>query len=116
MTAAELAAGPTTVPWSPTSVDKAEFVILSNLANGKIERIDNPKLIGWLESQGTTVDAVTNSLHSKGLIYVKDGEFRLLVEHFGVHFSKGGCYVGDDRTGRFSRWTAKNLLTKSSSD
>jgi hypothetical protein len=112
MTSAELAEGPATVPWAPTQIDMVVYVILKNLSDGKIERVDNPKLIEWLETKGITVGELTDSLLEKGFAFVKDGEIRLLMDQLVFQFSNGGCLVGDDRTGRFSRWLAKSLHAK----
>lgn len=102
---------PKSEKWAPTQITKTEFVVLNALKEGKTVHADDPKLLEWLASEGVSVERLTATLFEKRLAYRKGSEFRLLLDAPAMAFIPGtdGAFIGDDRTGRFSRWIEKYL-------
>jgi hypothetical protein len=113
--AAVLAAGPKYAQWSPEKVTRAEFVVVNQLCNDVTVRLDDPGLIKFLKDDGTTPKILADSLEHKNLVFIQDGEIKLLTDQCAALISpaNGGEFlVGENKTGRLARWIARQMEAK----
>ena len=112
--AVKLDASPKYELWAPADLSKAEFVVMGKLCEGVYSRLDQPGLIEFLESEGTTPADLAKALASKNLAYIHDGELRLLTDECAcaiVPTADGAKFVaGENKTGRFARWIVNHSI------
>lgn len=111
---ARLNMAPTHVNWEPHTISRQEFTILNKLINGHEVRLDDSRLAEYLAPHGLTIEEIVRSLSSKRLAGPSEGRLSLLAEEPLIIFRDGRCLVAENNTGRFSRWIAKRLPSRSS--
>ncbi|MEU1219306.1 DUF6602 domain-containing protein [Streptomyces microflavus] len=114
-----LKGAPVTEQWSPEFVGEEEFVLLSQLCQGKTVRCDNPKILSWLESRGVQIDDVRDRLLGTHLVAASGQELRLITKKCQLAILPTGEYVAaENSTGRLDRWIARRIerLRESASD
>jgi hypothetical protein len=100
--------------WEPTFVDQVQLVFLNRLCkNETIDTNGDTSLIEFLSKHGYTLDSFLKSLRDTGLVDTKDGILRLITENCVCGITADGrCFAGDNKTGRVTRWTIKNMEQK----
>jgi hypothetical protein len=109
------------IKWEPAILTLAEFVLLNELCGGQQVRLDNAETLAYLNEQGTTKEAICQSLAEKRLAYEKSGQLHLLTDQCQCAILPDGRYVaGENKSGRLMRWVLKfgeqySLKTQSAS-
>jgi hypothetical protein len=97
--------GETMVKWEPTVVNAEQFLIFNNLCRDQEERINNPKLIEYIEKKGHNMEEFVKSLLATGMIALKGDMLRLTTYQCQCAILPDGRFVvGENNTGRFTRW------------
>ncbi|MDQ8206180.1 hypothetical protein QEH52_01570 [Coraliomargarita sp. SDUM461003] len=100
----KLGEGTVTKPWAPYFPDKGEVVLFSLLANleGGVE-INMIK-----EGLAERAEALIEKVKKTGLVASRGDKLFLTTEQLRMGFlCDGRCFVGEDNTGRLSRWAIK---------
>ncbi|WP_432854854.1 DUF6602 domain-containing protein [Amycolatopsis sp. CA-161197] len=101
---------PVTKYWSPAFVNMQEFVILQRLCSGAIVRMDDPKLLDWLQGHGADPDDFLEGLLNTGLVATRNKQLHLIARDcMCAMLPTGELIAAENNTGRLTRWLAKRL-------
>lgn len=93
------------VPWVPTEVTAAQFVIFNRLSSGDEVDVDDSELADFLNLNGIEVDEFLNSLKRTGHIAIEGSKLRLTTQELACMILPDGSYVvGENNTGRMDRY------------
>lgn len=100
--------------WEPVFVDQVQFIVLNRLC--KVETIDtknDKEMNEFLSKQNYSWDSFIKSMRDTGLVDTKNGILKLITENCVCGITNDGRYfAGDNKTGRVTRWTIKNMNKK----
>jgi hypothetical protein len=104
----ELSSVSTMKPWSPAFLTLEEFVVLQRLCIGANVRMDDAKLLKWLQGCDVELEVLRDNLLEAGLVAMQDQELQLITRHCLCAILPSGEYVAaENNTGRLTRWIAK---------
>jgi hypothetical protein len=108
----ELTSVPTIKPWSPAFVTLDESVILQRLCAGANVRMDDTKLLNWLQERGIKPEVLRDNLLETGLVAIHDQELQLITRNCLCAVLPSGEYVAaENSTGRLTRWIVKQMTS-----
>lgn len=97
--------------WEPKFVDQIQFMFLNRLC--KNESIDTKKdstLVDFLTEHNYTLDSFLKAMRDTGLVDTSNGILKLITENCVCGITADGkFFAGDNKSGRVTRWTLKNL-------
>lgn len=94
--------------WSPVFLELPQFLVIQHLCSGMIQRIDDPELIKYIESEGLRIQDFIDSLLQTGLVALDGNVLGLVTEMCQCVILPTGQYVAaENNSGRLSRWIEK---------
>lgn len=104
----ELTSAPTMRPWRPAFVTFEQSVILQLLCIGESVRMDDAKLLNWLQERGIKPEVLRDNLLETGLVAMRDQELQLITRNcLCAILSSVEFVAAENSTGRFTRWIVK---------
>lgn len=91
-----------------------QFTIINRLCVGEVEKINNPELISFIESDGESSfdDFLKNTLET-GLVGLKGDELQLITKQCQcVILPNEKFAAAENNSGRLTRWLMKNIIKK----
>jgi hypothetical protein len=100
--------------WEPTFVDQVQFIFLNRLCkNETIDIKSDSTLIDFLSKHSYTLDFFIKSMKDTGLVDTNNGVLKLITQNCVCGITADGkFFAGDNKTGRVTRWTIKNMSKK----
>lgn len=91
--------------YKPSQINKAQEIILEELAINGSADVNSSLLIEKSKEQGIALKRVIDSLVDLGLVCIEGNTIKMLVENFGIAYLPDGTIVAGDNTGaRLEHW------------
>ncbi len=104
---------PTSIDWEPTTVDEIQYVVFNCLCDGQTVLTTDPEFISYLTSRGLDITTFVAGMVATGLVAVDGERLKLTTEGMACMILPDGRYVvGENNTGRLSRWIQRYMDAK----
>ncbi|GAB3636319.1 hypothetical protein GCM10027422_19090 [Hymenobacter arcticus] len=96
--------------WEPSFLDEAQYNLIQELiAVGYMTYVNNSEFDNLIKGSTYNVESFVKSFEKTGLVYSDGDKLKLLTENCLSGMIKDKFFAGDNKSGRVSRWIAKNL-------
>lgn len=96
--------------WSPYFVTSAQFVVFNRLCNEEYIDINDADFVAFIEARGQSVTEFIAGLRKTGFVALDKDQLKLTtVEMMCGIFPEGGYAVGENNTGRMTRYLQRKI-------